>query len=171
MGANILGHMDVRRYNPSRDIAYVWQNICQVAFDGLAEDQWDSTFSGYLRHCGVTEAEIGEACAAYAKFFNICRDPECKYPVDALKQAGFLDLHPAAQAALMIQLGRVLTGAFFVAIRDVTIEGEADPLNDRAIREAAENARRKLSASLAWRRTVGWVARTARSFRSLFRKG
>lgn len=168
---NIRGHVDLRRYNPSRDIAYVWQNLCQVAFDGLAEDQWDPIFSDYLRHCGVTEAQIGEACAAYAKFFNICRDPECKFPVDALKQSGFLDLHPAAQAALMIQLGRVLTGAFFVAIRDVTIEGDADPLNDKEIREAAENARRKLNASLAWRRTVGWVTKTARSIRNLFRKG
>lgn len=171
---NIVGHSDTRRYNPSRDIAYCWPKMVQIACDGLAEDQWDPLFRDYLKQNGVTEAQIGEVVVAYAKYLKSCMDysdPTAKYPVDILRRVGFFDLPQPAQAALMIKLGQVLTGAFFSSIRDVDMEGEAPPLDDRELMEAARRAREVLAARWAWQRAYHRIRRTALSVRRFFRRG
>jgi hypothetical protein len=171
MVMNIKGHVDRRRYNPSRDLAYAWPNLSQVMLDGLRDGRREPITESLVRAHGLTEGELGEAAYCYSKFFEYCQKPaeptDNSPPVrrveDALRLSGFFDLPLAAQAVVLVRLGQVATGAFFHAIRDVTVDGEDNPLNDRDVVSAGRQA---LEAFLArgrrwYHRLLFWKRRPA----------
>lgn len=155
---NVRGHMDTRRYNPARDIAYAYPNMVKAAFAGLEEDKADFWMARYLKSVGVGEEGIANAAVCLARFFNIAmNDPAVKTPSDALRLSGFLDLHSAAQHAVMVRIGQVATGMFFLGIREVYYEGEAPPVNDKELLDQATAFRKAVTDWYGWRRTVqGW---------------
>lgn len=155
---NVRGHMDMRRYNPARDIAYAYANMVRAAFAGLEEDKADYWMSRYLKSQGVGEEGIANAAVCLAKYFNIAmNDPGVKTPYEALRASGFLDLHSVAQHAVMVRIGQVATGMFFTGVREVYYEGEAPPVDDAALLAQATAFRKSVTDWYGWRRTVqGW---------------
>jgi len=63
------------------------------------------------------------------------KDKEVSCPADAFVKAGFLDIPPATRSVLFARIGEVVTGGFFVALRDITYHGL--PVNDDFIDFAA----------------------------------
>lgn len=171
MGMNLRGHMDLRRYNPARDLAYNFQKIAQIAMDGLAEDQWHPLFAAYLRQNGVTEEHVGLAAQALARYMALCVSrKDLANPRDLLQEAGFFDLPEPAQAAVMIQIGRVVTGMFMSCIRDVDVGAEEPPLQDKELAARATRARELLAARAAWWRFYRRVRDFVRGLRRAFSK-
>lgn len=152
---NVRGHMDTRRYNPARDIAYAYPNMVRAAFAGLEADKADFWMARYLKDHGVGEEGVAEAAVCLAKYFNIAmNDPAVTNPKEALEKAGFLALHSAAQHAVMIRIGQVATGMFFPAVREVYYEGEQPPVNDRELLAQATAFRKAVTDWYGWRRVV-----------------
>lgn len=158
---------DGRWHSPDRDLAYAWPCLTQAALDQLAPANWKPWFEEYFKFAGVTEADIGAAAAAYAKFFgNVCA-PGVDTPRQALERAGWFDLKPAAQVALFMKLGQVATMAFFTAIRDVTPLNEAPPVDLAALAAAAHRAH----AATAPAPRPGWWRAYLRGLAWPFRRG
>jgi hypothetical protein len=173
MGMNLRGHMDLRRYNPSRDLAYSFQKIAQIAMDGLAEDQWHPLFAAYLRQNGVTEEHLGLVAQSLAKYMALCvQRKDLTNPRDLLQEAGFFDLPEPAQAAVMIQIGRVVTGMFMSCIRDVDVgsEEEEPPLHDKELAARATRARELIAARARWYAVYRRVRDFVRGLRRAFTK-
>lgn len=115
-------------YMPSRDVAYIYKSMCGQAFAYLEETHWKSWFGDYMRHTGMSEEDLGQGCACLAAAINLFTGhPEIEGPDQALEEAGFFELPMPTQLAIYGTLGMVLTGTFFMAIRDETMAGEAPP--------------------------------------------
>lgn len=171
MTMNMRGHVDMRRYSPSRDIAYSYRTALGAAFEGLEEDKADPFTARFLRDHGVTEDQIGDAAVALARYYNIAAgDPELRNPFDALKKCGFLDLPSAVQLAVMARVGQVMTGMAFMGVREVQYDNEPGPADDDTLLRQASAFRRRLSDWYGWRRvTRRWRNFTGAVGRVFFR--
>lgn len=128
-------------YCPDRDLAHVWHHLTKVGLDQLARTNWKPWFAEYFHYAGVTEADVAAAGLAYARFFqHVCGPNPAADPREAFTRAGWFDLKPGAQVALFMKMGQVVTMAYFTAIRDVTPEGAAPPLDLAALLDAAAGA-------------------------------
>lgn len=120
---------DSRKYSPNRDIAYVFPQLITEAIRGLDdEDLWQGGIADYLKFRNITVEDIGKAAEAFAQGIVLFTKFGHSSPREALGQAGFFDTPEAAQDAIMMRIGQVITGAFFVAIRDTTPMGGQPPV-------------------------------------------
>lgn len=133
---NIKGHVDTRRYNPSRDIAYAWPNMMQAALVAFEKEKNEPITAFLLQEFNISDRDLGELLHRYANYFKECLaqgDKNYKLPEDALAACGFFDLPVSHQAVILTRLGQIITGAFFFAIRDVHVDSDDPPLNDAKI--------------------------------------
>lgn len=105
-------------YAPYRDIAHCFSGIAKVAVNQLDKTDWNYLICDYLTAAGMTEEDLGKAAVALAKYINLCCNPDIKSPLEALQQAGFLDLPVPAQLALAAKLGEAFVGFFFNCTRE-----------------------------------------------------
>jgi len=135
-------------YSPYRDIAYLFPALVAEVFSKLDECNWgDATKQACHTH-QISEQEIAEACgklgAALAMYI---REPTISSPFDALQRSGFLESRLVVQDLVFARFGESIAAGWFVAVRDVTLQGEAS--------DAAPDMARMLAAarSLADRRS------------------
>jgi hypothetical protein len=143
MPLNVMGHPDRRRYNPSRDVAYIWPNLMKVALEGLKEGLREPICQSLVDKYKLDDKALGEAAAKYAKLFEVALkqgDLGIKTAEEALKLCGFFDLSEGQQAVILTRLGQVMTGAFFYAVRDTYVETNDPPYDDAKIAELASKA-------------------------------
>ena len=120
---------DTRKYSPNRDIAYVFPQLITEAIRGLDDETlWQGGIADYLRFRNITVEDIGKAAETFAQGIVLFTKYGYGSPKEALGQAGFFDVPEAAQDAIMMRIGQVMAGAFFVAIRDVTPMGGQPPV-------------------------------------------
>jgi hypothetical protein len=121
---------DSRKYAPNRDIAYVFPQLITEAIRGLDDETlWQGGIKDYLKFRNITVADIGEAAQTFAQGIALFTKYGYDSPREALGQSGFFDTPEAAQDAIMMRIGQVVAGAFFVAIRDVTPMGGQTPVS------------------------------------------
>jgi hypothetical protein len=145
MGMNIKGHVDTRRYNPSRDIAYAWPNLMKAALIGFDKERSEPITAKLIKDYGVTDEELGDLVDKYAHYFKACLEQgekEYKGPEDALAACGFFDLPLTHQAVILTRMGQVITGAFYYAIRDVHVDSDDPPFNDASVIDAGFKAKK-----------------------------
>lgn len=153
MPINVKGHPDVRRYNPSRDIAYAWPNLMQAALAAFDKDVDEPVTGTLIKQFNISNEALGELTWRYSQFFEACLkqgDKGFKTTEDALASVGFFELPPSHQAVILARLGQVMTGAFFYAIRDTFVDADEPPFDDHKIiqaglkgKEAFTNRKRK----------------------------
>jgi len=120
---------DSRKYSPNRDIAYVFPQLITEAIRGLDDESlWQGGLADYLRFRDITVEDIGAAAKAFAQGIVYFTKYGLNSPREALGKAGFFDTPEAAQDAIMMRIGQVMTGAFFTGIRDVTPLGGQPPV-------------------------------------------
>jgi len=144
MAINIKGHTDVRRYNPSRDLAYAWPNLVQSALMAYEKETDEPITQCLIKTFGVSDHDIGELAYRYSNYFKECLnqgDKNFKNPEEALAASGFFDLPPSHQAVILVRMGQVITGAFFYAMRDVHVDSDDPPINDSKIVAAGLRAK------------------------------
>jgi hypothetical protein len=132
---NIVGHVDRRRYNPSRDIAYCWPNIMQSTMDRISGDTGLKSFLDHIAKYDIKEEELVEAAKAVATYMAACNKPD-ESPSnvrDAMEQSGLFRCSDSAKFAIYAALGETMMAAFYLAIRDVLVEDEPSPLNDKML--------------------------------------
>lgn len=154
---NIMGHIDRRRYNPSRDLAYVWPQIAKGAIMGFEAEVGCPVTQHHIQTYQLTEEELGEAAYRLAQFFKFAQSDEVNSVEEAMQKAGFTELSLAAQAAILVRLGMAVTGAAFYAIRDVVIPEDA-PMTDKMMAKAGDAGRAAFARRSWWKRLWRWVS-------------
>lgn len=128
MPINIVPKGGGKGYSPHRDVAYIYTDMCKKALVWLREANWEDWYGDYLRHTGTAEADIGEGAKVFAKAIGLFTgSSEIDTPEAALDQAGFMKLPYPVQISIYAMLGMILTGTFFMGIRDVTVDGAFAP--------------------------------------------
>jgi hypothetical protein len=132
---NIVGHVDRRRYNPSRDIAYCWPNIMQSTMDRISSGTGLPPFLDFISKHNISEEKLIEAAKAVATYMASCNKPD-ESPAnvkDTMEESGLFRCDDDARFVIYAALGETMMAAFYLAIRDVLIEDEPSPLNDKML--------------------------------------
>lgn len=143
------GSGDKRMYAPNRDLAWCFPQLAQIAFDAMGEADWETWYGDYLRYAGATEQDIGNAAEKLAAAIGLFLDESIKSPHEALDKSGFLETNRAAQVASLAKIGQIIVGAFFIAIRDVTLYGEEKPAVIVDLENAGKELHRKFEERYA----------------------
>ena len=122
------GSPDSPVYAPQRDLAYIYPAAIREAFWGLDAAQWQDYFSGWLEQSGVDEDALGRGVQLFGDALKLfTNNAEISEPADAFQRVGFLDLPPPVRIMIYERIGEVMTGGFFVAIRDTAMLGQLPP--------------------------------------------
>lgn len=125
-------------YAPQRDIANLYLPMLREVFRGLDRENWESPLREWLEETGVTEEQMGQVVQVITEAHRLfVRDQEVSSPLEALRKAGIDDLPPAVRVAFFERLGLTVFGGFFVALRDVTLQGQPSSLHDELVTAVA----------------------------------
>lgn len=118
-------------YNPSRDIAYLGPTLMRVAFEGLVLEKLPQDFQEFAAANGITQEQLNEAvgCFAEAQADYVSVTDPVQTPAEALERHGFTGFCEPVQLVMYSMLGQALAGAWFHAVRDVTLYNEDSPAN------------------------------------------
>ena len=115
-------------YAPQRDLANIFLPMLRETFASLDAANWNDFFKKLFDDAGITEADIGQIVPKFAEAYRLfIRDREVDSPMAAFERAGITEAHDAVKYALFCRLGEVVTGGFFIALRDVTMQGHESP--------------------------------------------
>lgn len=115
-------------YAPQRDIAHLFLPMLKEAFSGLDRKHWSPFFQKLFEDAGISEEMIGEAVILFTNAItHFIRTPNINSSADAFAFTGFLEQAEPVKQAIFCRLGQVLTGGFFISVRDVTFRGVASP--------------------------------------------
>jgi hypothetical protein len=136
------GQADGLAYSPQRDLAYIYSPMLTEVFRSLDAPNWGDYYKGWLAADGITEQQLADGvklfCDAHLLFVG---DPTIQQPHDAFERVGFWALPSAVRIMIFERIGEVIMGGFFVALRDVTFQGNMPPqINDIAAFVAAGRA-------------------------------
>lgn len=126
-------------YAPQRDVANIFLPMLREVFTSLDEKNWNPFFQRMFEQHGITEDQLGELVTKFMEAHRLfIRDRTVNSPADAFEQAGLTAAADPVKYALFCRLGEVVTGGFFIALRDVTMQGhESAVASDMATMIAA----------------------------------
>jgi hypothetical protein len=134
------------KYNPHRDIAYVYSDLLVRAEKITLNDKW-APLTQILAEHDVDPEEVAEAWVALAQFMNEGQDLPDMPMQDLLDKNGWFQVNPMANVAVCATIGRVMIGAYCTAMRD-TFDRETDkPRTREEIADAGESLARHMSRS------------------------
>lgn len=115
-------------YSPQRDLANIYTPMLREVFCGLDEKNWTPYFREWFERENITESDLADAVFAFTEAHRLfIRDREVNTPADAFTKAGMGKFNQAIQQALFARIGETLMGGFFIALRDVTTQGQETP--------------------------------------------
>lgn len=142
------GEPDAPPYAPQRDLANIYLPMLREVFTSLDQANWPPYFQQMFAQDGVTEEQLGQTVTVMVEAHRLfIRDRTVNSPIEAFVAAGINDLPPAARHALFSRIGEVVAGGFFMALRDVTMQGQLSPVHSSMADMIA--AGRELSARLS----------------------
>lgn len=125
------GEPNAAPYAPQRDIANIFLPLLKEVFNSLDEKHWNKYFADWFQREGITEEQLGETVRVVTEACRLfIRDREVNSPADAFAKAGIDNIPEVAKYALFCRVGEVVIGGFFVAIRDVTMQGVSSPVQE-----------------------------------------
>lgn len=115
-------------YAPQRDLANIFLPMLRETFASLDAANWNDFFKELFESRGITEEDLGKIVPKFAEAYRLfIRDRTVDSPMKAFEQAGLTDEADPVKYALFCRLGEVVTGGFFIALRDVTMQGHESP--------------------------------------------
>lgn len=164
-----LSPNDPRLYNVNRDVAHNFAFVVGEVARCLEEGRWPA-LTRLAAARGVSDEDLGRACAALARFVAVQADDPAESMAACLARCGFLELPETAQVVVMAYLGTVTLGIHHRGVREATLGGRGPADDYRAL---AEHGRRcaGLMRLPRWRRRwlrfVGRLRRAWRAFRDV----
>ena len=122
-------------YHPERDYAYITPTLMRQAIENLEAPPSEEMKRWRDEH-KITDEEIVTAAAALAeaqRHFVSCADPVTSLE-QALNRERWQQLRYAVQQYLLAAVGEVVLGAWFNAVREVTMKGEESPAQNEMCR-------------------------------------
>ncbi len=137
-------------YNPERDLAHITPTVMMAAFTALDTENQLPHVRELLEEHRIDQEQLGEAAVKFVEAQRtFVYTSGITNPLDALKLSGFADLPSVVQDVVFASIGRILTGAWFYAVRRVTIVGDETP--------AAEDVARMISCGREVARQGGYT--------------
>lgn len=133
-------------YHPERDFAYITPTLMRQAIDNMSEPV-NPEIETWKEQQGITEADVilaAEALADAQKDFVSLADPVSSLH-QALHRRKYFSLPVSVRLLLQAMVGEVMIGAWFLAVREVSIKGEESPAQNEMCRFSA--AVREFSAA------------------------
>lgn len=125
------GDVGAMPYSPQRDLANIYTPMLREVFAGLDEPNWSPPLREILNDYKITEAQLSETVTVFVEAHRLfIRDRTIDSPITAFERAGVMQLPAIVRLALFSRIGEVLTGGFFIALRDVTAQGALTPGHD-----------------------------------------
>ena len=122
------GDPNAAPYSPQRDLANIYLPMLREVFSGLDEANWSPYFRRLMERDGIQEIQMQHAVTVFVEAHRLfVRDREVTCPADAFERAGIHTLPEGVLYALFSRMGEVLAAGFFVALRDVTMQGQISP--------------------------------------------
>jgi hypothetical protein len=128
---------DQRAYNPNRDVAHNFKEVAMAVAKKVQNGDLAELHT-FISAAGVTEDDLGAACAAFCKFVGSAADPEHRSMQTSLELSGWFDVPPLAQVAIMAALGTAFLGIQFVGVREATLGGQGPAMEMREVLQASE---------------------------------
>lgn len=122
-------------YHPERDFAYITPTLMRQAIDNMSEPP-NPEIAEWKKQNNITEADIvaaAEALADAQRDFVSTADPVTSL-YQALHRRDYFALPVAVRLLLQAMIGEVMTGAWFKAVREVSIKGEESPVQNEMCR-------------------------------------
>lgn len=165
MATNILGHVDRRRYNPSRDLAYCWPWIMRASLDRVTLGTGEPWALKLIDKYGISNENLMKVAKSLAAFMASCNKPDESpdNPKDTLASSGFFDCSEEARTLVLAAMGETMLAAFFLGIRDILVEDEPSPLNDKRFEEQVIKAMNEICL-----RNESFFGRILRKIKSWF---
>lgn len=115
-------------YHPERDFAYITPTLMRIAVESL-DNKNDILREKWRADNNVNQALVAKAvesiARAQADFVN-ATDPPRTFR-DALERHGFLNFSFDVQQYVLAAFGEVICGAWFNAVREVSVVGQQSP--------------------------------------------
>lgn len=125
-------------YHPERDFAYITPTLMRQAIDNMSEPP-NPEIEEWKKANNIGEAEIiaaAEALADAQRDFVSTADPVTSLH-QALHRHDYFALPVAVRLLLQAMVGEVMIGAWFRAVREVSIKGEESPVQNEMCRFSA----------------------------------
>jgi hypothetical protein len=117
----------------------------RTAFILLDDCNWTPEFRSRMQAAGITEDDLAIGVETFVRALDLfIRDGEVTSPVDAFGKSGFARVRLEVQQVMFEKFGEVMTGGWFMAVRDVTLRGK---MSDAATQTAAMVAAGILTAA------------------------
>lgn len=121
-------------YSPERDLGNNYPSIASMAIELLRPGS-DEAGRAYrppsIQQClatlGVTDHELGNAVQGYAHGISRMILAEVESIRQAFEPTPYFTARPEVRCAILMAIGQVLTGAFFVGIRDTLSQDRPEP--------------------------------------------
>jgi len=126
-------------YNPERDYAYITPTLMVTAIENMDSQIISQEEISWRQENNITPAEVvlvAEALADAQRDFINAADP-VQSLVQALSRHGFYDVRFPVRQLLFASIGEVVLGAWFKAVREVSVVGEESPVSENMARFAA----------------------------------
>ena len=144
-------------YHPERDYAYITPTLMRIAIERLDGKDLSEEALAWKNKNNITDTEIAvvaESLARAQRDFVNASDP-----VDSLEQAlsrrDFYAIRFPVRQFLFSVIGEVICGAWFKAVRDVSVIGEVSPANTEmaefsaAVRQFTSQVRLPIAQDIA----------------------
>lgn len=125
-------------YHPERDFAYITPTLMRQAIDNMSAPP-NPEIEEWKKQNNITEADIitaAEALADAQRDFVSTADPVTSLH-QALHRRDYFALPVPVRLLLQAMIGEVMTGAWFKAVREVSIKGEESPVQNEMCRFSA----------------------------------
>lgn len=149
---------DKRLYRPERDVAHNFGSIAMVVAQRLEElENNPNCLTAFKKHFNVTDAQLGQACAAFCKFVPAAADPKTKSMVESLSESGWFEVEEPAQFLYMALLGTVISGVYWAGVREASVAEHSPAENYQELANYGRDLSRRMTIP-KWRRGlyVGW---------------
>ena len=106
-----------------RDVAHNFRFVALEVFRSLNEGRWGD-LAQLIKASEVTDLQLSKAYEALVVFVTSAAEPVPATMEACMTEAGFFDIRPAAQLALMATLGQVMMGIYWQGARDASAMGK-----------------------------------------------
>lgn len=115
-------------YAPQRDLAHITPTLMQSAISRFDVENMEPALRAELTKHGISDEILLNAVRAFAESQRMyVYQPGIRGPHDAFAMTGFDQVPVVLQNIILATIGGVLVGAWFEAVRTVTIVGEETP--------------------------------------------
>lgn len=115
---------DAFRYSPQRDLAYVYPAMVHEIFSGLDEQNWAPWIRQLMTEHELSQEDLSEATARFIAAYRLFIRHQTRTLAEVFDRLSWEDTHPIARLVLLARIGEVMTGGWFMALRDVSNRAE-----------------------------------------------